>query len=139
MSSDADSHRVMYDRLLFNRKLLIWVHLLLGGLSAFSYLFHIDLSHFPYWRRGATFGVLMICVPAIFPYLISGVYSWRVVTHRRLGVWVFLSVLVVGAIFVNLLFAGSLGVDVHQVGVFQTAALQTGLYVLAAEFLLHIV
>lgn len=137
--SDVDGHRFVYDRFVFNRKLLVFAHILVGFCAAFWYLSHIDFSHFAYWRRGAGTAVIMIAAPAILPYLISAVYSWRVVTDRRLGVWAFLVVLIAGAVLVNLLILGLLGIDVREVGTLQTAALQTGLYVWAAELLLHIV
>jgi hypothetical protein len=129
----------MYERLGFNRRLLVFAHALLGLFTAFWYLSNIDLSHFMYWRRNAGLAVILISAPATFPYLVSGVYSWRVVTGRRLGIWVFLMVLVAGAVLVNLFVSGRLGIDVGEVGILQAAGLQTVAYVLAAEMLLHVV
>ena len=103
MSADADRHRFVYERLVFNRRLLLFAHVLLGLFAAFWYLSYIDFSHFMYWRRSAGLAVILVSAPASLPYLVSGVYSWRVVTDRRLGLWVFLMVLVAGAVLVHLL------------------------------------
>ena len=139
MSADADRHRFVYERLVFNRRLLVVAHVLVGLFATFWYLSHIDFSHFLYWRRGASLAVIFISAPATLPYLVSAVYSWRVVTDRRPGVWVFLMVLVAGAVLVNLLVSGRLGIDVREVGMLQAAGLQTAAYVWAAEMLLHVV
>ena len=139
MSADADRHRFVYERLVFNRRLLVFAHVLVGLFAALWYLSHIDFSHFMYWRRGAGLAVIFVSAPATLPYLVSAVYSWRVVTDRRPGVWVFLMVLVAGAVLVNLLVSGRLGIDVREVGMLQAAGLQTAAYVWAAEMLLHVV
>jgi hypothetical protein len=139
VSADADHHRYVYERLVFNRRLLVFAHVLLGLFAVFWYLSYIDLSHFMYWRRGASFAVIFISAPATLPYLVSGVYSWRVVTDRRLGIWVFLTVLVAGAVLVNLLVSGRLAINVREVGILQAIALQTVAYVWSAEMLLHVV
>ena len=139
MSPNVDRHRSEYDQFVFNRRLLVFAHVVVGFLAAFWYLSHIDLSHLPYWRRGASFAVILISAPATLPYLVSAVYSWRVVTYRSLGVWIFLVVLVAGAVLVNLLIAGRLGIDVHEVGIVQGVTLQGLLYVCAAEMLLNVV
>lgn len=139
MSFDAGRHRSEYDRFVFNRRLLLVAHIMVGVLAAFWYLNHIDLSHYPYWRRNASFAVIFISAPATLPYLVSAIYSWRVVTHRSLGVWVFLVVLSAGAVLMSLLVSNRLGIDFHEAGILQTAALQCGLYVWAAEMLLHVV
>jgi len=139
VSRDVDRHRSDYDKFVFNRRLLVFAHVVVGFLAAFWYLSHIDLSHFPYWRRGAGFAIILISAPATLPYLVSAVYSWRVVTYRSLGVWIFLGVLVAGAVLVNLLVTGRLGIDAHEVGIVQAATLQGVLYVCAAEMLLHVV
>jgi hypothetical protein len=139
VSGDADRHRFACERLVFNRRLLLFAHVLLALFAAFWYLSYIDFSHFMYWRRSAGLAVIFISAPASLPYLVSGVYSWRVVTDRRLGLWAFLMVLVAGAVLVNLLVSDRLGIDVREVGIFQAAGLQTVAYVWAAEMLLHVV
>ena len=79
-----------------------------------------------------------MAAPAIVPYLISGVYSWRVVTHRRLGVLLFIIVLVAVSALMGLLVSGKLGIDVHGIELLFTAGAQAGVYVWAAEFLLDV-
>ena len=131
--------RFIYERRLFNRRLLLFAHVLVGLFAAFWYLSHIDFSHFQYWRRGAGLAVIFVSAPATLPYLVSAVYSWRVVTDHQFRVWVFLTVLVAGAVLVNLLVSGGLGIDAREVGMLQAAGLQTVAYVWAAEMLLHVV
>jgi hypothetical protein len=129
----------MYERLVFNRKLLVFAHILVGFFSAVVYLSRVDLAGFPYWRSRAGLGIIFIAAPAIVPYAISAVYSWRVATHRRLGVWLFLIVLVAVSVLMGLIFSGILGIDVRGIEWLFTAAAQAGVYVWAAELLLHVV
>jgi len=129
----------MEERRLFNQKLLIFAHVMVGFLSAFWYLTQIDFGHYPYWQSRAGLGVLLIASPAVVPYIVSGVYAWRVVTHRRLGVMVFLVVLVAGAVLTGLLSSGALGIKYNAVEWLATATGQTFAYVWAAELLLHVI
>jgi hypothetical protein len=77
--------------------------------------------------------------PALVPYAMSAVYSFRVVTHRRLGVWLFLVVLIAVSVLMALLLSGALGIDVHGPEWLFTVGAQAGIYLWAAELLLHVV
>ena len=108
-------------------------------MSAVFYLSLIDLAGFPYWQSRAGLGVIFMAAPALVPVTVSAVYSWRVVTHRRLGVWLFIGVLVGVSVLMGLLFSGALGIDVHGPEWLFTVGAQAGVYVWAAELLLHVV
>jgi hypothetical protein len=129
----------MYQQLVLNRKLLVFAHVVVGFLSVVWYLSQIDFGHFPYWKSRSGLGVIFIAAPAIVPYVISAVYSWQVVTHRRLGVFLFLVVLVAGAGLMGLLLSGVLGIEVNGIQWLVTAGAQAGVYLWAAELLLHVV
>lgn len=129
----------MHERLAFNRKLLVLAHVLVGFFSAVFYLSQIDLVNFPYWQSRAGLGVILIAAPALVPYIVSAVYSWRVVTHRRLGVWLFLGVLVAVSVLMGLLLSGALGIDMHGPERLFIVGTQAGIYLWAAELLLHVV
>ena len=131
--------RTIDERLLFNRKLLTFAHVMVGFLSALWYLTQNDLGHYPYWQSRAGLGILLMASPAVVPYVVSGVYAWRVVTHRRLGVLVFLVLLVAGAVLVGLLSSGALGIKFSAVDWLATAMGQAFAYVWAAELLLHVI
>jgi hypothetical protein len=84
------------DRLAFHRSAFICVHVALGIAAAFMYMAVIDLGHFAYWRRGASMGAVIIASVATIPYLISGLASYRLVSPKRGGFWIFLAILVLG-------------------------------------------
>jgi len=138
VNRELDLPVLRHKRQVFNRKLLVFVHVLVGFLSAVFYLSQIDLVSFPYWRSRAGLGVIFIAMPAIVPYAVSAVYSWRVATHLRLGVWLFLVVLVMVSVLVGLLFSGAFEINIHGPEWLFTVAGQAGLYVWAAELLLHV-
>ncbi|HZR04019.1 MAG TPA: hypothetical protein VFA81_12710 [Burkholderiales bacterium] len=139
MTDVGDNDRLLEQRLVFNRKLVVFVHVMVGFLSALWYLSQIDLGHFAYWQSRAGMSVVLIGAPAIVPYVVSGVYAFRVVTHRRLRLLLFLLLLVAGAVVMGLLFSGGFGIKLSGFDVLTTAATQAGAYVWAAELLLHVI
>jgi hypothetical protein len=68
------------DRRKFNRKLVLFFHVLAAFVTAVIYLNQINLARLPYWRRGASLNVLLIAAPPLLPYVISAVHSWRTAT-----------------------------------------------------------
>lgn len=139
MIAARDNQRLMDERLLFNRKLLTFAHVMVGLLSAFWYFAQIDRGHYPYWHSRVGLAAVAIVAPAVVPYVVSGVYAWRVATHRRLRVLAFLMVLIAGAILMGMLFSGALGIRFNAVEWLATATTQAFGYVWAAELLLHVI
>jgi hypothetical protein len=91
MSNDLGAR---YDRLVFERRLLVWVHLLLGFAAALSYLSTLDL-HFRFWRSGGGAVLMGRLLPPMLPYLVSATYTRTLVAVDRLGLWLFMGTLVV--------------------------------------------
>lgn len=96
-----ESQTSNHDRLLFHRSLILWSHIVLGSVAALMFLSTVDLRHFAYWRRGAAVGVLMISSAATIPYFLFGFLSYRAVSYRRIGLWVYISLLVAGTVGVG--------------------------------------
>jgi len=99
------------DRRKFNRKLVLFFHVLAAFFTAVIYLSQINLARFQYWRRGSSLNVLLIAAPPLLPYIISAVHSWRTATYDRLRVSLFLLVLILGAFGVGCALAGAFGFD----------------------------
>lgn len=139
VNADLDNFGLMDERRAFNRKLLVFAHILVGAFSAAVYLNRVDLAGFPYWASRSGLGVIFMAAPALVPYAVSAVYSWRVATHRRLRLFFFLIVLVGLSVLMGLLISGALGAAVQGPELVYAAGAQAGIYLWAAELLLHVV
>src|SRR6201999_762059 len=89
------------ERRLFNRKLVLFVHVLAAFFTALVYLNRLDLSHIAYWSRGAGLTTLLLSAPAALPYVVSAVHAWRTMTCDRLRVFLFLVVFLLGVLIVG--------------------------------------
>lgn len=118
------------DPIASNRKLLFRAHTVLGVLSGMVFISRVDLSHFPYWN---TVAVLLLIVPPTIPYIVSALYSRKVVTGDRSRVFLFLVVLITVSILTNLLFAGGLGVQLTRTDLIPLLIMQTVAYGFAAD------
>lgn len=125
-----------YDRLAFHRKLLVFMHLVLGCGATLIYLNQVDFASFAYWRPRSALGVLFIAAPPIIPYAVSGIHAWHVVTARRLGMYLFLIVLLAGAIVNALIFLGAFDISVDGSTVLWVVIVQTLVYFWGGELLL---
>ena len=119
----------------FNRKLLVFFHVLAALSTAAVFLSMLDLSRFAYARRGAGAASLLMASPPLLPYLISAIHAWRRAPYTRLRVVVFLAILVAGTLGVTSAMAGAFGLSVDNTGWLWTFAIQAAVYFLAAEFL----
>jgi len=126
------------DRRKFNRKLVLFFHVLAAFFTAVIYLSQINLARFQYWRRGSSLNVLLIAAPPLLPYIISAVHSWRTATYDRLRVSLFLLVLILGAFGVGCALVGALGLTVDSSTLLWTFAIQAAAYFFAAEFLFDV-
>ena len=106
MSAKQTAADQIHRRLVFNRNLLLWSHLILGSVTAFTLLSREDLSKFPYWTRGAGIAVTIMAAPVLLPYVYSLFYSRKLVTERRLAAWGFVLVLVADTVIAELLIFG---------------------------------
>jgi|SRR5580658_7415139 hypothetical protein len=87
---------VLYDRLVFQRLLLVWVHIALAIVAGLLYLSAANLQHFAYWRPRASMAAVAMASIPMLPYLLSGIHSRDLVSGQRLGFWIFVLVLVIG-------------------------------------------
>lgn len=126
------------DRLTANRRLLLGVYAGLGIVSALVYLSQVNVSLVAISGSRSGVGAVLIALPAILPYVLSGVYAWRLVSERRLGLYLFLATMVIGTVVANLVITGTFDIPMTTATVFWYALVQTAVYGLAAEFLLGI-
>jgi len=126
------------DRLTANRRLLLGIYAGLGFVSALVYLGQVNVSLVAISGSRSGVGAVLIALPAILPYVLSGVYAWRLVSERRLGLYLFLATTVIGTVVANLVITGTFDIPMTTATVFWYALVQTAVYGLAAEFLLGI-
>lgn len=126
------------DRLTANRRLLLGVYAGLGFVSALVYLSQVNVSLVAISGSRSGVGAILIALPAILPYVLSGVYAWRLVSERRLGLYLFLATTIIGTVVANLVIIGTFDIPMTTATVFWYALVQTAVYGLAAEFLLGI-
>jgi hypothetical protein len=138
ISENKESGQLLHDRFVFNRKLLLFCHIIMGCFAAFLYLSRVDFSSFQYWRPRASLGVVFIAAPPLIPYVISGVRSWQLVSHCRMRVWLFIAVLVAGTILMGLLFGGAFEEKLDGGMLLGAIAIQSCIYFWAAEHLLEV-
>lgn len=126
------------NRLAANRRLFLGVYVGLGLLSTFVYLSQVNISFVAIAGSRSGLGVILIALPAILPYVLSGAYAWQLITERRLGLYLFLAATVIGTVVANLVIAGVFDIRMIAASIFWYALGQTAVYGLAAEFLLRI-
>jgi hypothetical protein len=93
-----------YDRLVFNRAVLFWAHLLLGAAVCLVYLSTLDMRHLAYWRTGAGAAAILRAAGPIFPYCVSAILSRSVVTASRTHAWTYVLFLTAITIVVGLAY-----------------------------------
>jgi len=122
----------------FNRKLVLLFHAMAAVLTVFLYLSTLDLQRFAYWRRGAGMAILLVAAPALLPYVISAVHSWRRATDDRLRVALFLVVVVLGAAGAGCAMLGAFGLSMDTSSLLWVFAFQAAAYFFSAEFLFDV-
>jgi drug/metabolite transporter (DMT)-like permease len=130
--SPSHDRGVDYDRLVFDRALLLWLHFALGLVAALMYLSTFDHSHLSWWSRVGIYLVLQ-SAPAWLPYVISGVNSRRHLPARRSGLWLFVLILFAGTAAMGYFY---LTLMIHDIPVFGAIVIQTTAYVVAASVFL---
>lgn len=127
------------DPLAANRRLLFGGYAGLGLLSTFVYLYQINVSFVAIAGTRSGLGVILIALPAMLPYILAGSYAWQLISERRLGLYLFLVVTLIGTIAASLVITGTFfDVRMSVTTIFWYALAQTAAYGLAAEFLLRI-
>jgi hypothetical protein len=121
-----------YDHLVFNRSLLLWLHVVLALAAALMYLTTIDTSHLRWWRRGAAEVALLRSSASLVPYMVSAAVSRRFATARRFGIWLFALVLVAGTVAVGYFYVTRMVDEVPVVGTLTAVLVQTAIYLIAA-------
>ena len=122
----------------FNRKLILLVHASAAFFTVLMYLSTLNLHRFAYWSRGAGTATLWIAAPALLPYVISAVHSWRRATYERLRVALFLFVFMLGAVGVGCAMLGAFGLPMDNSGLLWVFAFQAAVYFFSAEFLFDV-
>jgi hypothetical protein len=121
-----------YDRLVFHRGLLLWVHLVLAIAICLAYLSTLDLTQLRWsWRGWMGIAPLRAFGPML-PYLFSAVLSRRLVTQRRLALWIFIAILFAGTGVTGYWYMTDL---VHEASLYRTlevVLVQSCVYLMAA-------
>lgn len=126
-------------RLTANRRLFLGTYTGLGFVSTFVYLSQVNLSFKTIvGSRLSGLAMMAIDLPAILPYLISGLYAWQLISERRLGLYLHLAVTIVGTAAASLVITGAFDIPMDLATVFWTALVQTTVYGLTAKFLLRV-
>jgi hypothetical protein len=138
LNAESNSSELERIRRVRNQRVLSWVHTVLALITAAFYLNQINLGRFEYWHLGGSFEVLLVIIPVVLPYLISVVYSRRVVTGASKRVALFSLLLTLGFALMVCLLTGIFG-DVGWGFVLEFIIFQSFVYVWGAELLLHVV
>jgi hypothetical protein len=93
-----------YDRLLFHRAVLLWLHIVCAIAIGLVFLSIHDFSHLAYWSRGGGMAVLMTVAFPMLPYWISRYQSRRRVNYHRAGFWIFCMIVLFGTCVVGYLY-----------------------------------
>ena len=125
-----------YDRLVINRTFLLWLHVVLGVALGIAYVSTLDYSHFRWWSRWSQQALLIRCFVPVVPYLISVIFSRRVVTQHRIGVVIFTVVLVAGTVAAGYCYISRFSDGIFGSGTLAVVAIQIIIYILAAIILL---
>ena len=126
------------ERRQFNRKLIALIHAVVAFITAIIYLNELNFGRLQYSRRGAGVAVLILAAPALIPYIISAVHSWKTATYNRIRVAAFILVFVAGAIATCGSIVGALGSSLQGTDLLWVFAVQAALYFWSAEFLFDV-
>lgn len=116
-----------------NRRLLIGVYAGLALFSTLVYLSEVNLSLIVMVGPWSGLWIILIALPALLPYLLSGSYAWPRVSESRLALSLFLAVTVVGTAVANLVIIGGFDIRVSTATVFWYVLTQIVVYSLAAD------
>jgi hypothetical protein len=101
----AESLGHQYDKIVFCRNLLIWVHVVLAFATAFTYLSTRDYSHFAWWRRGSGTIQLVRALIPVSPYAWSGILASKFETASLVRICGFCVILALGTGVIGWLYA----------------------------------
>jgi hypothetical protein len=138
MESIMNSQPPADKRLSANRRILLGTHAGLALLSTFVYLSQASVPFDAIVGSRSGLGIILIALPAILPYVVSGIYAWRLISKRRLGLYLYLAATMVGTAVASLVIVGAFDIPVNAETIFWYALGQIAVYGMAAEFLLRI-
>lgn len=112
--------------------------------AAITYISHIDLSPAAYPGYTSGLAVLLIALPALAPYLLSGVAAWQLTSntwrllpkHRRLRLYLMLLMIAAGTLFSSLLMMGIFDVTLTRLMTIGLFIVETVTYLGAAGLFL---
>lgn len=129
---------LLQQQLAFNRKLLLWAHIVSGVFVSMAYLSRVSLINFAYWNRNAGAGIAFMAVPPLVPYIISAISSRRFVRPDRIRILAFIVVITIGTAAAGAFYLGIVDIDVDVQTLFVVIVMQTACYILGAAVLLQI-
>jgi hypothetical protein len=135
MATAQSSPPLALQQLAFNRGVLLAAHMIAATVTVLAYLARVDFTAFQYWGKYAGVWVICMAIPPLFPYVMSVVHSRKLATASRLGVWMFVIVLAIGAILMVMLLLGAFGLAASAAMILSLFFVQTLLYFFAAKLL----
>ncbi|HWF99408.1 MAG TPA: hypothetical protein VN691_09475 [Steroidobacteraceae bacterium] len=144
MIESIKSKRSIDPRLAFDRKVLVVAYVIFSLCATFTFVGHIDLSAAAYPGYTSGIAVLMIAMPSLIPYVLSGLAAWRLMSkqwhlmlkHRRLRLYLLLLLIAIGTLFSSLLMVGAFNVSLTRLRVAGLFIAETVGYLGAAGFFL---
>jgi hypothetical protein len=136
--TQADSVRLQGLRRARNQRVLVGAHAALTLITASAYVYGVDLRGFKFSDLGSPFLTLIAIAPPVIPYLISFVYSRRVVTGDDRRAALFIALLTIGCALNVCLLTGVFGI-VGWGFILEYVIFQSFAYVWGAELLLNVV
>ncbi len=115
---------------------LAWAHVVVALSTTLIYFGRIKLG-FTLWLTSGV-PTTLIVAPVLIPYLVSAIYSWRVVTDVRWRVVSFILILFVGSVLLGVAIAGAFG-PIQPLTLLAILGAQAWAYLWSAELLLHVV
>jgi hypothetical protein len=120
-------------RLALHRRVFLWAHGVLAFLSMCVYLNQMLLG--PSAFASGTMPLLLISVPALWPYLASGVASWQFVSEQTFGFYLFLTALLISGVVSVALALGVFGVVTDARSLLMLYVCQTAVHFLSSWLL----
>jgi|ERR1700685_148352 hypothetical protein len=133
-----DASAMSQSRLATHRSLLLWVHIVFAGICGLAFLSRFNFSAGAWLGGRSGIRMLFWALPAFIPYILSGIHSRRIVGTGRLGLALFLCVLVAGTALASLIFLNIIPVESGFMTMNAVITGQAVAYILLAQLLLNL-
>ena len=144
MSEATNSKRIIDPRAAIDRKVLLIAYVIFALCSVLTFIAHVDLSWTAHPGYTSGTAVLMIAMPALIPYVLSGLAARQLMTkqwllmpkYRRPRLYLLLLVIAAGTLFSSLLMVGIFDVLLTRLMMVGLFVAETFVYLGAVGFFL---